>query len=159
DDPGVVDVLGSLVDVTGDEAELRRRLSGHAERALYLADLIRARLDDELLATVHLVTGLFESGSDEVQRALTAAGIDEDRLQEIIRAQGRRTIFLGETYVLGQLVVLPPCSNHVRQALTRAVEAADAEGSDEVRSRHLLRGLLAARGAAVVQALAAAGLQ
>ena len=60
---------------------------------------------------------------------------------------------------MGPAPALPACLRNARFALWQAARAADAETSDAIRGRHLLRGLLAADRSAVTRALLEKGLR
>ena len=138
---------------------LLHRLSQRARRALYTANVIRERLADPVLSTVHLVAGLYETFGSGLEPLLNRAGIGADRLREILRSTGHREILFDETYLNADLDALPSCSRNVRFALATATQAAAEEDARDVECRHLLLGLLSARGSAVVSALLDHGVQ
>ena len=157
DDEPTID--GVVVPDLALDPGLLHRLSQRARRALYTANVIRERLADPVLSTVHLVAGLYETFGSGLEPLLNRAGIGADRLREILRSTGHREIFFDETYLNADLDALPPCSRNVRFALATATQAAAEEDARDVECRHLLLGLLSARGSAVVRALLDHGVQ
>lgn len=129
-----------------------KNLTKEAETILALAKEFARQYGQNYVGTEHLLLAIL--GDDEClgARILAELSVDQDRakeeIDELLRAR------LQETWVMGRL----PGTPHYRDVLARAAEEAKGSGNWQIRSEHLLLGLLAEKASTGAKALAALGV-
>jgi ATP-dependent Clp protease ATP-binding subunit ClpC len=105
-----------------------------ARRSLAQAREIALRLQHKTICTEHILAGLLEANDSTVTGLITGLGVNVQRLRQALE------------FVIGRgtrpPLVEPTLSPAARQVLDLAEQDADAEGSAEIGSEHLLVGLL-----------------
>ena len=138
--------IGQLLGVTRQAAQQRfvvgsqggprmfERFGDDARRVVDLAQEEAVRLGHDYLGTEHLVLGLLADGQGAAARALEALGVSA----ETVRARTKEIIGEGRCRV-DQPVPFTPRSTKVLQL---AVREAKRMGDDEVRTEHVLLGIV-----------------
>jgi F0F1-type ATP synthase membrane subunit b/b' len=121
------------------------RLSPSSFNALAHANGIRLQQRQGKLHMEHLIAGLFQKKDGPTRTEFQRAGIDGDKLAEIVRAEVGTPLLAEGDYEPRYITDEPPAlSAHVQQAFVAA--AALAETTEKViRSRHLLRAALSVK--------------
>jgi hypothetical protein len=154
-----------------NETEFLARLSpssrsalAHAKGILHVLERSKSKLHME-----HLIAGLFQKEGGPTQKELLRAGIDREKLTEIVDSVEETSLPAADAYTPDLNPELPALSKHVREALIAAVAFADANkfftprldplsGSSLIRSRHLIRGALSVRDCSLIKALLSQGV-
>jgi peptidoglycan hydrolase-like protein with peptidoglycan-binding domain len=143
--------------LNGPRARSLARLTPAARRAFGHAEALRLDASAQHVHTDHLMAGLQRAGTGSALRLLSRAHLQADDLTALLgETSGRR---LPETSSPRRLDEVPPLSSHAAEAWEHAFRIADAIGSEVVRSRYLLHGLLSVDGCTLVHALAGRGVR
>ena len=134
-----------------------KHLSEPARTALESANAIRLALaSNERIHMEHLLAGLFKDPNGTPREAFQKVGIDELKLTTIIKETASKDIPLDREYEIQALTQLPLISKHVQQAF---VAANDAAKNDEIKTGHLLFGVLSVDDCDLAKALRSFGLK
>jgi len=127
-------------------------LSPRVEKVIKLANRIAHEYGQEYVGTEHVLLAIVEEGTGKGVEVLARHAIDGPK----VKAEVDRLIekSMEDTWVFGRLPGTPPCRNVV----ARAIEEARDLGSKEVRTEHLLLGLLREKGSVAYNALINLGL-
>lgn len=126
-------------------------LSKRVERVIKLANQIARDYEQEYVGTEHVLLAIAREGGGVGARILVEGGATEKRLQEEVDKLIEAS--LEDTWVFGRL----PGTPHFRNVIASALEEARELDSDEVRTEHLLLGLMKERGCVAYEALKALG--
>ena len=121
------------------------RLSASSRRALDHADAMRAAMRQDKVHMEHLLLALYEKDNGPTQRELRRTGISEEELRLQLSKIAEADLPAFGSYRVTNLDRLPLASEHVQQALALAQKEAEARGSKQIQSRHLLFGALSVR--------------
>ncbi|WP_041259837.1 peptidoglycan-binding protein [Pseudofrankia inefficax] len=143
--------------LNGSPARSLAQLTPAARRAFGHAEALRLDAGAQHVHTDHLMAGLQRAGTGSALRLLSRAHLEADDLTALLgETSGHR---LPETSSPRRLDEVPPLSSHAAEAWEHAFRVADAIGSEVVRSRYLLHGLLSVDGCTLVHALAGRGVR
>jgi hypothetical protein len=90
----------------------------------------------------HLVLGLYENPEGSTRRILNARNVSEELLRDRLTNATKQKFFSPEEYQATPLTEMPPLSDHTRQAVEIAARTAMSQGERDIRTRHLLFGVL-----------------
>lgn len=111
-------------------------LTDRVEAILKLADEIAREYELEYIGTEHILLAIRKEGTGVGSLVLEDRGISYERVKKIVNGLMRKS--LEDTWVFGRL----PGSPHFRNVIALAVEQANAMGSNEVCTEHLLLALM-----------------
>lgn len=128
-------------------------LSERVKQVIKRADEIARDYSQEYVGTEHVLLAIAEEGTGTGARVLQNHGADYGK----VKAEVDRLIHksLEDTWVFGRL----PGTPHYRNVVARAIEEAQDLRSREVRTEHLLLGLLREKGSVAYNALLNLGLR
>jgi hypothetical protein len=135
-----------------------KRLGESALTALAHANGIRISRKQPKMHMDHLIAGLFWEAGGPTRKELERAGIDENKLSQVV---GQVEVVLPPPGSYSPLLItddFPSLSAHVEQALVEAVALADSNESLIIGSRHLIRGALSVSHCSVIRSLLRAGV-
>jgi hypothetical protein len=149
--------VSAVIALLGTEASpgpVFQWLSASSSTAIQVADAMRRALNQPKLHMEHLIAGLYAKPGGPTHTSLRAAGVDDAKLHEIIKAATK--IDLPTSYSVVELTAMPPLSKHSEQA----IEAARRITTDGiVHSRDLFAGVMSIADCGPVKALLAAGVR
>ncbi|HOA72181.1 MAG TPA: Clp protease N-terminal domain-containing protein [Phycisphaerae bacterium] len=129
-----------------------RNLTKEAETIIALAKEFARQYGQNYVGTEHLLLAILGQEDCLGAKVLAELSVDQDRakqqIDELLKAR------LQETWVMGRL----PGTPHYRDVLARAAEEAKGSGNWQIRSEHLLLGLLAEKASTGCKALMAMGV-
>ncbi len=143
-----------------DSVAFLKRLSGSSLTALAHANGMRLVPQLPKMHMEHLIAGLFQKDGGPTRREFQRVGIDQDQLAELVVTEVGTVLPLASGYTpIFMTDELPPLSEHVEQALIAAAALAEANGSQSIRSRHLIRGALSVDDCTVIKAILRHGVE
>ncbi len=130
------------------------RLDEHAETITRrLSQEIAREFGLDYVGTEHILLAILRYGRGIGAEVLHDFGVREDTCRQRIEQTYQKD--KEDTWVFGRL----PGTPHYRNVIASAIEEARQTGSDEIRSEHLLLGLLHERGSVAQRVLAGFGIE
>ena len=126
--------------------------SRRVAEVIKLANQIAREYDLEYVGTEHLLLAIQREGTGNGAAILTKHGVTTEKLKSLIDQIGKKQ--LEETWVFGRL----PGTPHYRNVMSHAIEQCQQLEGTEVRTEHLLLGLLAEEGSVASDTLKQLGL-
>lgn len=126
-------------------------LTDRVEKILKMADEIAREYELDYIGTEHILLAVRKEGSGVGSHVLEARGISYERIKEVVDGLMRKS--MEDTWVFGRL----PGSPHFRNVIAQAVEQANALGSKEVCTEHLLLALMQEQDSVAYNALVELG--
>ncbi|MCG8401677.1 MAG: ATP-dependent Clp protease ATP-binding subunit [Firmicutes bacterium] len=125
------------------------RFTKRAQKVLMLSQEEAGRLNHSHVGTEHILLGLIGEGGGVAAKALSALGVDDDKVRKMIE----QSIGRGEAEA-GEMVLTP----RVKKVLELSVDEARKMGNNYVGTEHILLGLIREGEGVAAQVLAAMGV-
>jgi hypothetical protein len=144
--------------VERNAAQVFAALNDSARRAIGHADRLRLQLGrvpgGDRVHMEHLIAGLYENPGGPARRIVEASKLGATDLATLLEQAGHYPVPTDIVYEGDLPSVLPPVSNHVREAIEGAWRFARIRQATVVTSRDLLFGALSVRDCGVIKRLA-----